>query len=178
MDLRSLMNTNDDGERTQKPAPHGPPKQQQQQPPPHPHYAQQQQQHPQQHPQQQQPPPAQTPTTPAQGPTAFAFRESAYSHALHSSPGKPSAPQEYSVHGQAGPGPGPNSGSYPPQSPYQTPGPYPNRPPQPTLQTQYSDPRSPGGQRATSGQPHKYPELIEGFVDNIRILARAAGDFV
>ncbi|CRK31132.1 hypothetical protein BN1708_018654, partial [Verticillium longisporum] len=34
------------------------------------------------------------------------------------------------------------------------------------------------GQRATSGQPHKYPELIEGFVDNIRILARAAGDFV
>ncbi|EGY15578.1 mRNA-capping enzyme subunit beta [Verticillium dahliae VdLs.17] len=163
MDLRSLMNTNDDGERTEKPAPHGPPKQQQQQqPPPHPHYAQQQQQqqqqqhHPQQHPQQQQPPSAQTPTTPAQGPTAFAFRESAYSHALHSSPGKPSAPQEYSVHGQAGPGPGPNSGSYPPQSPYQTPGPYPNRPPQPTLQTQYSDPRSPGGAPMPGPSPYRH----------------------
>jgi hypothetical protein len=34
------------------------------------------------------------------------------------------------------------------------------------------------GRRAMSGQPHRYAELVEGFVDNIRILARTSGDFV
>lgn len=29
------------------------------------------------------------------------------------------------------------------------------------------------GRKAGSGQPHKYPELIEGFINNIRVLARA-----
>lgn len=34
------------------------------------------------------------------------------------------------------------------------------------------------GRRAMSGQPHRYAELIEGFIDNIRILARTSGEFV
>lgn len=33
------------------------------------------------------------------------------------------------------------------------------------------------GRRALSGAPHKYQELVEGFVDNIRVLARKARDF-
>jgi polynucleotide 5'-triphosphatase len=32
------------------------------------------------------------------------------------------------------------------------------------------------GKRALAGQPHKYRELIEGFMDNVRILARAVPD--
>ena len=29
------------------------------------------------------------------------------------------------------------------------------------------------GQRAMHGKPHQYRELIEGFMDNIRVLTRA-----
>lgn len=32
------------------------------------------------------------------------------------------------------------------------------------------------GRRASSGQPHRYQELVEGFVDNVRVLARKARD--
>jgi hypothetical protein len=28
-----------------------------------------------------------------------------------------------------------------------------------------------------SGAPHRYQELVEGFVDNVRVLARKARDF-
>ncbi|KAH6667068.1 mRNA-capping enzyme subunit beta [Plectosphaerella plurivora] len=142
MDLRSLVNPSDDGDRpSEKPAPQAPPHAQAHA------YAQQQQQHHQQHHQQ----PPQTPTTPAQSNTSYAFRESAYSHALHTSPGKPPAPQEYAVHAQPAPGAYP-----PPQSPYQTPGPYHGRPSQPSLQTQYgNDPRSPGGQPAPGPSPYR-----------------------
>jgi len=34
------------------------------------------------------------------------------------------------------------------------------------------------GRRAMSGQPHRYVELVEAFVDNLRALARASGDYV
>ena len=30
------------------------------------------------------------------------------------------------------------------------------------------------GRRVVEGQPHRYRELIEGFVDNLRLLARKA----
>lgn len=33
------------------------------------------------------------------------------------------------------------------------------------------------GRRAMSGAPHRYQELVEGFVDNVRVLARKARDF-
>ena len=33
------------------------------------------------------------------------------------------------------------------------------------------------GRKAMSGGVHKYPELVEGFVDNVRALARKARDF-
>lgn len=32
------------------------------------------------------------------------------------------------------------------------------------------------GKRAMTGQPHKYSELIEGLMDNVRVLARAVPD--
>lgn len=32
------------------------------------------------------------------------------------------------------------------------------------------------GKRALEGKPHRYPELIEGFIDNVRLLARRAKD--
>lgn len=32
------------------------------------------------------------------------------------------------------------------------------------------------GRRASGGQPHRYQELVEGFVDNVRVLARKARD--
>ncbi|ROT36558.1 mRNA triphosphatase CET1 [Sodiomyces alkalinus F11] len=123
MDLRSLMNTSENDDRPRdKPAPPVPVN-----PPPHkqpPAYAHQQ--HP--------PPPIQTPTTPAHNPPSYAFRESPYSHALHSSPGKHPTPQEYSAHGPSA------SASYPPQTPYQGPAPYPAGPPH---QAHYGDTRSP-----------------------------------
>ncbi|KAL0768617.1 hypothetical protein CaCOL14_009592 [Colletotrichum acutatum] len=185
MDLRSLMNTSDDGgERPRAAAaaaaaaaaggpppghpahahahghqhPHAPP---QHLAPKHQHHPQQQQQQQQQHQQQQQqqPPPQlpyqqQAPTTPSQATTAYAFRESAYSHALHSSPGKPPAPQEYAVHPQA------SAPSYPPQSPYQTPGPYPGRPAPPPLQAgapaPYADARSPQSASMPGPSPYRH----------------------
>jgi hypothetical protein len=33
------------------------------------------------------------------------------------------------------------------------------------------------GRRAMSGAPHRYQELVEGFVDNVRLLARKAKEF-
>ncbi|OLN96935.1 mRNA-capping enzyme subunit beta [Colletotrichum chlorophyti] len=147
MDLRSLMNTAEDGDRPRAAAAAAAaaaapqalaPKQQHQQ-----------QQHPQPPYQQQ------SPTTPSQATTAYAFRESAYSHALHSSPSKPPVPQEYAVHPQNA------NASYPAQSPYQTPGPYPGRPAPPTpLQAgapapPYADPWSP--QSASIQQHHNQP---------------------
>ena len=33
------------------------------------------------------------------------------------------------------------------------------------------------GAKAMSGAPHRYQELIEGFLDNVRVLARKARDF-
>lgn len=33
------------------------------------------------------------------------------------------------------------------------------------------------GRRAMSGAPHRYQELVEGFVDNVRVLARKAKEF-
>lgn len=34
------------------------------------------------------------------------------------------------------------------------------------------------GRRLMSHEPHKYPELVEAFVDNIRLLSRKTGEFV
>ncbi|CAI4214577.1 unnamed protein product [Parascedosporium putredinis] len=34
------------------------------------------------------------------------------------------------------------------------------------------------GRRIMAHEPHKYPELIESFVDNIRLLSRKTGEFV
>ncbi|TQN73467.1 MRNA-capping enzyme subunit beta [Colletotrichum shisoi] len=189
MDLRSLMNTSDDGDRPRAaaaaaaasagPPPGHPahaqarahassqplaPKQQQQQQPqqqhPHPHPHPQHQPHlqHQSHPQHQPPPQLpyqqQAPTTPSQATTAYAFRESAYSHALHSSPGKPPAPQEYAVHPQV------TTPSYPPQSPYQTPGPYPGRTAPPPLQAgvaaPYADARSPQSASMSGPSPYRH----------------------
>ena len=33
------------------------------------------------------------------------------------------------------------------------------------------------GRKALSGAPHRYPELVEGFVDNVRVLSRKAREF-
>lgn len=33
------------------------------------------------------------------------------------------------------------------------------------------------GRRVLQGQPHQYPELVEGFIDNVRMLARRAKSF-
>ena len=33
------------------------------------------------------------------------------------------------------------------------------------------------GRKAANGGVHRYQELVEGFVDNIRVLARKARDF-
>lgn len=32
--------------------------------------------------------------------------------------------------------------------------------------------------RAMRNEPHQYPQLVEGFVDNVRVLARKSRDFV
>lgn len=34
------------------------------------------------------------------------------------------------------------------------------------------------GRRAASGEAHQYQELVEGLLDNVRVLARKARDFV
>jgi hypothetical protein len=31
------------------------------------------------------------------------------------------------------------------------------------------------GRRAANGEPHQYQELVEGLVDNVRLIARRAG---
>lgn len=33
------------------------------------------------------------------------------------------------------------------------------------------------GRRAMDGGPHRYSELVEGLVDNVRVLARKANEF-
>jgi hypothetical protein len=33
------------------------------------------------------------------------------------------------------------------------------------------------GRRARNDEPNQYPELVEGLVDNIRVLARRAGEY-
>lgn len=33
------------------------------------------------------------------------------------------------------------------------------------------------GRKALSGAPHRYQEFVEGFVDNVRVLARKAKEF-
>lgn len=32
------------------------------------------------------------------------------------------------------------------------------------------------GRRLMGGEPHKYPELVESFVDNVRLLARKVNE--
>ncbi|RGP71625.1 mrna-capping enzyme subunit beta [Fusarium longipes] len=151
MDLRSVLNTSDGGDRApSKPAPKP-------QPPPH----VQQQPHPQQQQQQMQRPSQ----SPAQAPAPHPYyRDYNRQPPPHPSPGKP-MPQEYLQHAghphhpQSRPPshhqPSPHQpppGAYPPQSPYQTPGPYPGRPVPPPLQPagSFHDARSPSG--PTPGQ--------------------------
>ena len=33
------------------------------------------------------------------------------------------------------------------------------------------------GKRLMKNEPHRYPELVESFVDNVRLLARKVKDF-
>ncbi|KAF4997725.1 hypothetical protein FDECE_12005 [Fusarium decemcellulare] len=157
MDLRSVLNTSDSGDRG---PPKAPPKQQQ--PPPH------LQHHPQPHPQQQQP--HRPPQSPAGAPPPQFYRDYARQPPPQPSPGKP-APQEYPPHAAhphhphqqhpqhqqpqsrppshplQSPRQQPPAGVYPPASPYQTPGPYPGRPAPPPLQPagSFHDVRSPSG---------------------------------
>ncbi|KAM0360704.1 hypothetical protein ACHAO7_004232 [Fusarium culmorum] len=155
MDLRSVLNTSEGGDRAPvKSAPKP-------QPPP-PVHQQQQQPHPQQQQQQQMQRPSQSP---AQAPASHPYyREYNRQPPPHPSPGKP-MPQEYLPHAahphhpQSRPPshhqPSPHQpppGAYPPQSPYQTPGPYPGRPVPPPLQPggSFHDARSPSG--PTPGQ--------------------------
>ncbi|KAK6708028.1 hypothetical protein SNK04_008987 [Fusarium graminearum] len=156
MDLRSVLNTSEGGDRAPvKSAPKP-------QPPP-PVHQHQQQPHPQQQQQQQQ---MQRPSqSPAQAPASHPYyREYNRQPPPHPSPGKP-MPQEYLPHAahphhpQSRPPshhqPSPHQpppGAYPPQSPYQAPGPYPGRPVPPPLQPggSFHDARSPSG--PTPGQ--------------------------
>ncbi|KAH7251594.1 CYTH-like domain-containing protein [Fusarium tricinctum] len=150
MDLRSVLNTSDGGDRAPaKPAPKP-------QPPPH------HQQQP--HPQQQMQRPSQSPgQAHAPAPHPY-YRDYNRQPPPHPSPSKP-LPQEYPPHAghphrpqsrpPSHPQPSPHQpppGAYPPQSPYQTPGPYPGRPVPPPLQSagSFHDVRSPGG--LTPGQ--------------------------
>ncbi|EXA50978.1 mRNA-capping enzyme subunit beta [Fusarium oxysporum] len=150
MDLRSVLNTSDGGDRAPaKPAPKP-------QPPP-PLHQQQQQPHPQQMQR-----PSQSPAK-APAPPPY-YREYGRHPPPQPSPGKP-MPQEYPPHTghphhaqsrpPSHPHPSPHQpppGAYPPQSPYQAPGPYPGRPAPPPLQPtgSFHDPRSPSVQ--TPGQ--------------------------
>ncbi|XWW92402.1 hypothetical protein V2A60_000325 [Cordyceps javanica] len=119
MDLRSVLNTSDNGERSAARAP--PASQHQQQHQQHP-----QQQH-QQHPQQSRgPPPANA---------QYAYHEYPHHPPPQPSPGKPGGP-EYQQHGGQYP-----PGQYPPQSPYQAQAAYPPRASHPGS---FADPRSPG----------------------------------
>ncbi|KAF5665147.1 mRNA-capping enzyme subunit beta [Fusarium heterosporum] len=152
MDLRSVLNTSDGGDRAPvKPTPKPqPPLHHQQQP----------------HPQQQMHRPSQSPgQAHAQAPAPHPYyREYNRQPPPHPSPSKP-LPQEYPPHAghphrpqsrpPSHPQPSPHQpppGAYPPQSPYQTPGPYPGRPVPPPLQpaSSFHDIRSPSG--PTPGQ--------------------------
>ncbi|XEU96250.1 hypothetical protein FSHL1_001535 [Fusarium sambucinum] len=150
MDLRSVLNTSEGGDRAPvKPAPKP-------QPPPH----VQQQPHPQQ---QQMQRPSQSPAQ-APAPRPYYHEYNRQQPPPHPSPGKP-MPQEYIQHAahphhpQSRPPshhqPSPHQpppGAYPPQSPYQAPGPYPGRPVPPPLQPAgpFHNARSPSG--PTPGQ--------------------------
>ncbi|OAA73384.1 mRNA capping enzyme, beta subunit, structural domain protein [Cordyceps fumosorosea ARSEF 2679] len=116
MDLRSVLNTSDNGDRSAARAPQPPPP-----PPPL------QQQHPQQHPHQ----PRGPPPTNAQ----YAYHEYPHHSASQRSPGKPGVPEYQHPSGQYPPG------AYPPQSPYQAQAAYPPRASHPGS---FADPRSPG----------------------------------
>ncbi|OAQ96929.1 hypothetical protein LLEC1_03116 [Akanthomyces lecanii] len=116
MDLRSVLNTSDNGERSAAKAPPPTPPQQQ-----HPL------QHLQQHPQQPRgPPPANA---------QYAYREYPHHSPPQPSSGKSGAP-EYQHHGNQYP-----PGAYPPQSPYPAQAAYPPRASHPGS---FADPRSPG----------------------------------
>ncbi|KAK7416810.1 mRNA-capping enzyme subunit beta [Neonectria punicea] len=159
MDLRSVLNTSDNGDRGLAKAPPTP---KQQPPPPRPQEQQQL------HHQQQQPQPRLS-----QSPAQYAYRDYGRPPPPQPSPSKP-PPQEYPPHHphlqqqqqqqqrpshpqqqQHAPPPQhqlqhqqpPPSNAYPPPSPYQTPGPYPGRPAPPPLQStgSFHDVRSPSG---------------------------------
>ncbi|PTB65821.1 mRNA triphosphatase CET1 [Trichoderma citrinoviride] len=163
MDLRSVLNTSDNGDRAPSKPPPAPP-------PPHHH------QHLQHQQQQQQPRPASA-TQYGPGPREYSQQPP------QASPSKPAMHDYSHPHQQPQPHPHPHhyppqqvqqqqpqfqqqqqsqppqhrpSNAYPAQSPYQTPGPYPGRPsavPPPPLQppSLYHDPRSPGSSRSNSG---------------------------
>ncbi|CAM1508569.1 Fc.00g054170.m01.CDS01 [Cosmosporella sp. VM-42] len=129
MDLRSVLNTSDNGDRAPVKAP----------PPP-----QQQPQHQRQ--------PSQQPHPP-QSPAQYGYRPE-YGRPQpqpHPSPGKPIAHDYPHPHHQQ-----PPSNAYPPPSPYQTPGPYPGRPAPPQLQqtNSFHDVRSPSGP-VPAGSPYR-----------------------
>ncbi|ATY58274.1 mRNA capping nucleoside [Cordyceps militaris] len=116
MDLRSVLNTSDNGERSAAKAPPTP--QQQQHPQP---------QHPQQHPRQ--------PRGPPSANAQYAYQDFPHHPAPQPSPGKPGGPEYQQHSGQYPPG------AYPPPSPYQVQAAYPPRASHPGS---FADPRSPG----------------------------------
>lgn len=150
MDLRSVLNTSDNGERA---AAKAPPAQQQQQ---HPHAPQHHPQHPQQHPQQQHAHqhPRQHPQQhrgPPQASPQYAYRDYPH-HPPQPSPGKPGGP-EYQH-----PGPQYPPGAYPPQSPYQGQPGYPQRA---SHTGSFPDPRSPGPGGAPPAQsPYRHSASV------------------
>ncbi|KAM3431768.1 hypothetical protein NHJ13734_007155 [Beauveria thailandica] len=125
MDLRSVLNTADNGERSAANAPPAPPPPQQQQ-------QQQQQQHQHQHPPQRHP---HQPRGPPPANAQYAYHDYPQHPAPQPSPGKPGGP-DYQHHGGQYP-----PGAYPPPSPYQTQSAYPPRASHPGS---FADPRSPG----------------------------------
>ncbi|UKZ64925.1 uncharacterized protein TrAtP1_006130 [Trichoderma atroviride] len=148
MDLRSVLNTSDNGDRapSKAQAPPTPHQQQQQQ--------QQQQQHQRQHSQHSQQP------RPTHIPAQYGYRDYPQQPLPQGSPTKPPAheysppqnhPHHYPQHQQPPQLP-PNA--YPQQSPYQAPSPYQTRPAPPPLHTPtnvYHDARSPASSRSNSG---------------------------
>ncbi|PHH61692.1 hypothetical protein CDD81_8037 [Ophiocordyceps australis] len=138
MDLRSVLNTSDNGERAPRRGPPLPQQQQQQAPPPLSQQQQQQQRQQQQPPHQQQPPPSR----PGQGAAQYGYRE--YGPGPHQpSPGKHMGP-EYSHHGQ-------HAAAFPP-SPYQAPDQYSGR-----AAPQAPPPLQTGGSFHKGGSPSSMP---------------------
>ncbi|KAL6888050.1 CYTH-like domain-containing protein [Trichoderma evansii] len=143
MDLRSVLNTSDNGDRAPSKA----------QAPPTPHQQQQQQQqHQRQQSQQGQPRPAQygyrdyPQQQPPQG--------SPTKTPIHEYPPPQNHPHHYPQHQQSQQPPQHPPNAYPQQSPYQAPSPYQTRPAPPPLQPPtnvYHDPRSPASSRSNSG---------------------------